>query len=167
MNTELLTLEQRITRLEDIEQIKQLKARYAHYLDNGFDAEGIASLFAEDGQWIIEGETIKGRKAIIKHCEKLPRIISWSLHTMTTSTIEVKADGKHADCIFYVQSTQTMNLQAEDSKAYIILGMFKDKCIKIDGKWYFAEVKAQIQQSALWAEGWVESPFFTGFFKTD
>lgn len=162
-----LSLEQRIDRLEGIEEIKQLKARYAHFLDKGYDPQGIASLFAEDGEWIIEGQSIKGREAIIRHCEQLPHVIPWSLHIMTTSTIAIDTDGTHADCIFYVQSTQTMNIQSEDSKPYLILGVFTDKCVKIGGKWYFAEVRAEIQQSCLWADGWVKNPAISGFFKVD
>lgn len=167
MNSTTLSLEQRVARLESIEEIKQLKARYAHFLDKGYDPQGIASLFAEDGEWIIEGQSIKGREAIMRHCEKLPRVIPWSLHIMTTSTIAVDAGATHADCIFYVQSTQTMNLEDKEDKAYLILGVFRDKCVKISGKWYFAEVCAEIQQSCLWTDGWVSSPFVAGFFKTE
>lgn len=36
MNDDEFTLEQRITRLEDIEAIKRLKAEYARKLDNQF-----------------------------------------------------------------------------------------------------------------------------------
>lgn len=167
MNMTELSLEQRVARLEAIEEIKQLKARYAHYLDNGYDPQGIASLFAADGEWVIEGQAIKGREAIMRHCEKLPRVIPWSLHIMTTSTVTIDADLKHTNCIFYVQSTQTMNIGSEESKAYLILGVFRDKCVKIDGQWLFAEVQADIQQSALWTEGWVKSPAVSGFFKVE
>lgn len=166
MNANILTLEQRIARLEAIEEIKQLKAKYAHNLDNGYDPQGIASLFAEDGEWIIEGQAIKGREAIMRHCEKLPQVIPWSLHMMTTSTVTIDVDGEHADCIFYVQSAQTMNIGSEESKAYLILGVFRDKCVKIDGQWLFAEVQADVQQSCLWTEGWVKSSV-SGFFKMD
>ena len=167
MNMTELSLEQRVARLEAIEEIKQLKARYAHYLDNGYDPQGIASLFAADGEWVIEGQAIKGREDIIRHCEKLPRVIPWSLHITTTSTVTIDADGEHASCIFYVQSTQTMNIGSEESKAYLILGVFRDKCVKIDGQWFFAEVQADIQQSALWTEGWAKSPAVSGFFKVE
>lgn len=54
-----LSLEQRVARLEAIEKIKQLKVKYAHDLDNGYNPQGIASLFAANGEWIIEGQAIK------------------------------------------------------------------------------------------------------------
>ncbi|WP_413657989.1 nuclear transport factor 2 family protein [Paraburkholderia phenoliruptrix] len=49
------TQEQRLTRLEDIEAIKYLKAQYAEHPDNGYDPEGVASLFVDDVLWLIKG----------------------------------------------------------------------------------------------------------------
>ena len=46
-----LTLEERVDRLESIEAIKRLKAVYCLYCDAKYDAEGICSLFTEDGVW--------------------------------------------------------------------------------------------------------------------
>ena len=42
-----LTLEQQVARLTAIEDIKQMKARYCGYADDGYDPEGLASLFVE------------------------------------------------------------------------------------------------------------------------
>ena len=44
-------LEARIRRLEDIEALKQLKARYCDRCDDNYDADGIAQLFTEDAVW--------------------------------------------------------------------------------------------------------------------
>ena len=60
------TLEEKIQRLTDIEDIKQLKFRYAAYCDQKYDEDGIASCFAEDGVW-DGGENFgvfRGREAI-------------------------------------------------------------------------------------------------------
>ena len=45
------SLEARIHRLEDIESIRALKARYCMYCDDHYDVEGLASLFTEDAVW--------------------------------------------------------------------------------------------------------------------
>ena len=45
------TLEQRITRLEDIEAIKKLKAIYCDICDDMHNPDRIGALFAEDGIW--------------------------------------------------------------------------------------------------------------------
>ena len=46
-----MTLEERITRLEDIEAIKQLKVKYSHICDDDHNPDTIASVFVEDGIW--------------------------------------------------------------------------------------------------------------------
>ena len=51
-----MTMNRSITRLEDIEAIKQLKALYCLYCDDDYDAIKIGSLFTEDGIW--DGETM-------------------------------------------------------------------------------------------------------------
>src|SRR5262245_11383232 len=38
-------------RIEDIEAIKILKARYGYYCDDSYNPDGISSLFVEDGVW--------------------------------------------------------------------------------------------------------------------
>ena len=45
------SLESRIQRLEDIEAIKQLKARYCGLCDDGYPADDLAELFTEDAIW--------------------------------------------------------------------------------------------------------------------
>ena len=54
---DLAALEQRITRLEDLEAIKQLKARYCEICDDDHDPNRITTIFAEDGVW--EAEHVK------------------------------------------------------------------------------------------------------------
>ncbi len=44
-------LERRLQALEDIEAIRNLKARYAALCDDHYDADGIAELFSEDAIW--------------------------------------------------------------------------------------------------------------------
>ena len=39
------TLEQQVARLTAIEDIKQMKAQYCAYCDDGYDPEGLGSLF--------------------------------------------------------------------------------------------------------------------------
>ena len=48
---DLTELERRITRLEDTEAIKRLKARYCEICDDDHDPKRITSVFAEDGVW--------------------------------------------------------------------------------------------------------------------
>ena len=48
---DLTELEARLTRMEDIEAIKQLKALYCEICDDDHNPDRIVSIFAEDGIW--------------------------------------------------------------------------------------------------------------------
>lgn len=155
------TAEQRITRLEDIEAIKQLKAEYARKLDNQFDAEGLASLFVENGLWTIKGVggEARGQDGIKRHCSNLSQSISWAQHNIHSPIVSISADGCRANATFYLLCLLTMKTSPEASKeeAVVLSGKYADKFVKVDGKWLFEEVSGIIQQSAPWTQGWVQS----------
>ena len=43
------TLEQRLQRLEDLEQITEITMQLARHFDNNYHADGVVSLFTDDG----------------------------------------------------------------------------------------------------------------------
>ena len=62
-----MSLEQRLQRLEDIEAIKQLIARYAKAADHNGDPAMMAPCFTEDAVWNCEGiGRWEGRDAIVQ-----------------------------------------------------------------------------------------------------
>ena len=68
-----MTLEERITRLEDLEAIKQLKATYCEICDDKHDPDRIVTIFAEDGIWEGKGiGTARGHAEIRKLCCRPP-----------------------------------------------------------------------------------------------
>lgn len=162
--TKQISLEERITRLEDIEEIKKLKAKYALFLDDGYDAEKIAGIFAEDGEWIIEDFVIKGQTAIKEQCRKLVKAQPWSCHNITPAVIEIDKDGRHAVGIFYVLAFLTMKNDSGKDEAFFLPGIFKDKFVKINGQWLFRKVEGLVRQAVPWTKGWVKGKNAKGFF---
>jgi hypothetical protein len=87
------TDQQRLRRLEDLEQIGQLKARYCQLSDRGYpragdDPEGVAALFASDGAW---GEA-HGHQAIRALFEEFQRRLPFAHHLALNPSIEVEGD---------------------------------------------------------------------------
>ena len=79
-------VEQRVRRLEDAEEIRQLKALYGGYWDAGWsgarsDGEKLAELFTEDGVW--DGgplsPVLHGRQEIREYCEWLGRYVTYAI----------------------------------------------------------------------------------------
>ncbi|MCE2487679.1 MAG: nuclear transport factor 2 family protein, partial [Desulfurellaceae bacterium] len=86
---QLEELDQRIQTLEDIEAIKQLKARYCAGADER-DEEAFVGCFTEDASW--DGGSFghyEGREAIRTFFRAIPDRLSFAVHYVMNPQIEV------------------------------------------------------------------------------
>ena len=70
--------------LADIEQIKQLKARYALACDDDYDADALAELFTEDAIW--DGGFMgraEGRDGIHEFFSNASSVVGFAVHRAT------------------------------------------------------------------------------------
>ncbi|MFJ9589543.1 nuclear transport factor 2 family protein [Streptomyces acidicola] len=160
----LATLEARLIRLEDARAVEQLKYHYAAHCDNSYDAEGIASLFTDDGRWIVDGEggSNTGHDQIVAHFTQLPQKISWAQHYIINPQVDIADDGRQATgtfrllCLCTIASTDGAD---SDKDAVILTVDYTDRFVKRDGRWYFQELRGTTHQVSNWDQGWVKQPF--------
>ena len=156
-------LARRLTRLEDIRAIEQLKYRYAAYCDDQYDPEGIASCFVEDGRWVVDGEggSMTGHDEIKAHFRALAEKITWALHHVIAPRVELSADGQSATGYFYLLCLCTIeSVDDPAEKDPVILTVhYTDQFVKRDGTWYFQELLGKTHQVSNWDQGWVKQPF--------
>ncbi|MFJ6095637.1 nuclear transport factor 2 family protein [Williamsia muralis] len=161
-DTSLSEVVERLTRLEDVRAIEDLKYRYAGFCDNGYDPEGIAGLFVDDGRWVVDGEggSMTGHEEIKAHFRALSEKITWALHYMIAPRIELAADGQTAVGYFYLLCLCTIEAVEDASKkdAVILTINYTDQFVKRDGTWYFQELLGKTHQVSNWEEGWVKQP---------
>jgi len=154
---------QRLSRLEDVRAIEQLKYKYAGYCDNSYDPEGIASLFTEDGRWVVDGEggTMTGHEEIKAHFSALSEKISWAQHYMIAPRVDLSEDGLSATGYFYLLCLCTIERTNDPAEkdAVILTLNYVDQFVKRDGKWYFQELLGRTHQVSDWDLGWVKQPF--------
>lgn len=159
--TRTLSIEERLQRLEDERAIEQLKYRYAGYCDNQYDPEGIASLFTEDGRWVVDGEggSMVGHEEIKAHFRALSSKIPWALHYMIAPRIELADDGLSAVGYFYLLCLCTIEkLEGSGNDAVVLTVNYTDQFVKQDGQWLFQELLGRTHQVSNWVEGWVNQP---------
>ena len=149
-------IEERIARLEDIESIRQLKHQYAGFCDNGYDADGMASLFTEDAVWESNKfGTYKGREAIHGFIKDVGKQILFALHYMDNALIEVAPDGQSARGSWILFEPATMTREDSDEKdSVLITATYDDEFVKIRGEWRLKHVKADFKTVANLQEGW-------------
>ena len=87
-------LETRISRLEALEEIKRLQARYAYHVDNR-EMEKVLDLFSEDFTAVYASVTLRSKAELLKFMnEEIDAKNATMYHLMLNPDIEV--DGDHA-----------------------------------------------------------------------
>jgi len=146
-------LERRIAAIEDLEAIKQLKARYCQICDDDHNPDRITSIFSEDGVW--EGRGIgkaQGHAEIRSLFEGFQKVISYSQHMVMNPVIEV--DGDRAQGTWYFFGTFTFY---EGNQAKWQAARYHEDYLKVNGDWKIAHLRVKgPAMSADYEKGWAE-----------
>jgi SnoaL-like domain len=154
-------LESRIARLEAIEAIRVLKARYADVCDTGYDPMRMRPFFTEDAVWDggLRFGRYEGVDAVCGFFAGISSEITWALHYMVAPIIDVAPDGHTATGSWYLLEPCTIATD-DGPRAMVITGRYADRYrLETDG-WKFSEVKLDCQTISPLDEGWARKPFW-------
>ena len=141
---DITDLEQRITRLEDIEAIKQLKARYCEICDDMHNPDRINSLFAKDGIWEgVDFGKAQGHDAIRELFVDFQKMFSFSQHNIMNPIIDI--DSERATGIWYLMGPWT---HTDNGKEIWMTARYDDDYVKIDGVWKYQHLRAAVRMTA-------------------
>ena len=148
-----MDLEARITRLEDLEAIKQLKARYCEICDDDHDPDRITTLFTEDGIWEAKGiGEAKGHAEIRKLFQRFQKAIRFSQHMTMNPVIEV--DGETATGTWYFFGPFTME---KGNQALWQACRYHESYRKVEGKWLIERLTVKgPRMAADYETGWAK-----------
>jgi hypothetical protein len=152
---EIQALARRVQRLEDIEAIKKLKARYCALCDQQYDPEGLAGLFIEDGVWDA-GEKFGrhvGRRAIAEFFRGVSRDITFAAHMVLNPIIEVNGDVATGQ--WYILMPATLQGQ----QAAWLLAQYHEEYVRVGGEWKYRHLRADIKFFSPYEKGWAVAPF--------
>jgi hypothetical protein len=126
-------LEQTIQRLADIEDIKQLKARYASACDDDYNPDKLAPLFAEDAIWdgSIMGHA-EGREGIREFFAAASSLVPFAVHQVSNPLIEIEVLGE---------------------QALWLSAVYEDQYVRVDGQWLYQHLKLNIRMLTPYEEG--------------
>jgi len=145
------TLEQRLQEVEDREEIKELTAKYAHWVARGEGAR-VKDLFTDDGRFINEviGEKpnieVRGRKQLDEFYPGLKR--GMALPCIHNHIIEIDGDNAKGTCTIEVRITQ-------NGQSIIGSGFYADIYRRENGRWKFVERHSQFYHFVPLSKGWV------------
>jgi hypothetical protein len=146
-----LTLEERITRLEDIHEIGQLRARYCQALDDG-RWEDLADTFTEDGAF-VGLSTARGRAEMLEFFPQLNSspVTSW-WHFSSNETVELDGDSATG-------TTWLLQPCVVDGESQIAAGRYEDTMVRTAHGWRFQERRVSFFFWSSLESGWDAARF--------
>ncbi|MBN8484947.1 MAG: nuclear transport factor 2 family protein [Sphingomonadales bacterium] len=130
----MTTLEARIDRLESLDAIRQLPAKYALALDMR-DMDAMVSLFPAD---VRVGKGASGRAALRAYMDRTLRSpFTGTSHHIGGHVIEFD-DPDHAHGVVYSKNEHETPVAGGADEWVIMQMMYVDDYIRQDGRWYFA-----------------------------
>lgn len=128
------SLEERIDRLESLDAIRQLPAKYALALDMR-DMDAMVSLFVED---VRVGKDASGRQALRAYMDRTLRSpFTGTSHHIGGHVIEFD-DPDHAHGIVYSKNEHETPVKGGCDEWVIMQMMYADDYVRRDGRWFFA-----------------------------
>lgn len=151
------SLEQRIQRLEDIQDIINLKSRYLNTADGGWDrlshdGDAMTQFLTEDCIW--DGQAFNaahGREALRQAFAQFREALPFAYHIVTNPIIEV--DGDTARGEWHLQWIGTDAAGTEMHCA----GIYTDEFTRTDDGWKLSNIFVRL---AFWgprSDGWINS----------
>jgi len=146
--------ERRLRVLEDIEEIRKLKARYCAACDDEHNPEKLGPLFAENAVWEATGTgRAEGREAIKTLLGGIGRsgFIKNSGHHAINPIIEV--DGDRATGHWRLIMLYTAYRRDRSLEYRRIIGWYREKYVRLDGRWYFEHLYCEVEEHAPYVIG--------------
>lgn len=150
-------LEQRIARLEAIEDIKRLKVRYAKICDAGYSPDEAVKVFTDDAVW--DGGEQLGRHEGVEAIRTFfaETKISWAVHYMIAPVVDVSPDLTTATGTWYLWEPCTI-----EGTAIWIMARYADQLRREEDGWKFSEMLVDSQAVTPVQADWVAERFWAG-----
>ncbi len=156
---EIDELERRLTELQDIEAIKQLKAEYCDICDDAHNPDRIVAIFTEDAVWEGKGVAIaRGHAELRRLFEDFARQVSFSQHNVFNPRIAVNGDTAHGSWNLLGPFTFR-----EGKRQLWVAVRYEEDYVKRNGKWKIQSLHGVGRMAAPYEEGW-ESTKDAGVF---
>ena len=151
-----MSLETRLRRVEAAEEIRLLKHRYCDLCDAGYPADALCELFTGDGVWDgAEMGVFEGRDALHRFFTGMPSVMSFAVHHVTNSAVEVDADAAAARGRWYLLQTATVR---KTNQAVWLAAQYDDRLVYADGRWLFRRVELRSRFYTSHEAGWATVP---------
>ena len=141
------SIEQRLRRLEDLQEIHQLFVDYGRALDEG-DFERYSSLFARDGELLLGpmGRATGPRAIADLMSRTLDGQVGQSLHIIGSPQVALHGDRATSSVMWTV-----IHRDKDGRPRLTMMGKHHDELVREDGRWRFARRRGTVDMPSTYA----------------
>ena len=146
-------LELRLRRLEDIEEIRRVRAEYALAADErtgcAVNVSRTVRLFAEDGVWDATPRwgRHEGRETVRRYLSTGNAGIDWSLHWLLDTGVDVAPGREQATSRWYlIELANMLDKSTGERNLVWLAGLYDDQYVIEEGAWKFRLVRFDCQK---------------------
>lgn len=151
------TLEARIRKVEDYQEIANIQARYSFFVDEA-KIDDLIDLFAEDFIWEVGFDRMTSFTSKPKLSAFLKQFNGAAVmmrHLPVTPCIEV--DGDEATGMWYLFGMVTSSVDGKEVANWV-QGTYKNAYRRVDGKWFISHLHFKYNFMTPFEDGWVKTP---------
>ncbi len=144
-------LSERLTRLEDLEAIRSLDARYCRHLDDG-NWDALMDLFTDDAEF--DGLAHPHGKAEMRDFFAGLADAGLTSFWHFITNLDIELDGDRATVRSFLWQPCV-----SDEVASIAAGRYTDQAVKVDGRWLYRVKQVRFHFFGPLEKGWDENSF--------
>lgn len=163
--SEIELLRQRVQRLEDMEEIRRLRAIYSRGCDDDNNLDILMPLFADDA-WIKLNPPFsgfyQGRDQLAEMYSNNAEVngVGWTVHYYLQPDIDIAENGLTAKANWYLWEPAMMRLDKSEQEAVLMAGSYDDTYIKTDGVWKIQSIEINMMMLSKFKDGWENQRVF-------
>lgn len=150
----------RIQVLEDIEEIKKLKATYCYLCDTGLEKadvrDELISHFATDAKvdfGLGPASIYEGHDGLqVFFGQVVPGAVSFCIHMVHNPIIDVHGDRATGQWYYEAPTTDVAT-----GAAQWMMGIYLEEYVRRDGRWKFASIRTKWKYISPYDEGWAKN----------
>lgn len=152
------SLEARIKKIEDVQEITNLQAKYSYHVDSS-KIDELIDLFADTFEWAVgfeEMTSFTSKTKLSRFLKKADELTPMMVHQPVTPLIEVNGD--EARGTWYLVGMVTSET-SQGPKARLVQGRYDNEYVRVGGRWKLSRLHFKYNFLTPFEDGWVKTPY--------
>lgn len=156
------TLEDRVRRLEDVEEIQRVMTRYGAFVDASYDLDGLRTVLAEDLVWTSNAfGSFEGLDAYLAGQEEIAKGVAWAFHMMIPIDVSVSSPASATGTFYLLMLGTYLDATGSEREPIVLSARYDNEFRREEEGWRCCRMQVDFHQVSRLGEGWVREQYWS------